>query len=491
MAVRKNPDPEPAHRQPDAAVCVELEPEAPLTVRVRLAEALRLTLSRLDQRVTEPEGGGAAIELLGWLELQLDDAPVLIVTGVNEGLVPQSITSDTFLPDHFRRALGLTDNRRRYARDLMMLEAILHSRAVVKLISGRRSGSNDPLVPSRLTLACDDQRLAAWVGTFYHAEASRAADTPLLLQPGDHSRFVIPTPQPPQQPIVSLPVTAFADYLACPYRFYLRHVLKLRAIDDAAIELDAAAFGSLAHRVLKAFGQAEVRDATDPTPIAKFLSARLDALIETRFGDNPRKVVLIQRELLRRRFGALAVWQARQRADGWRIQPEWVELDVEAKLHVDGQPFAITGRIDRIDAHRQLGFRVIDYKTGDTGKTPEQTHRTGAKGDKQWRDLQLPLYHTLARAAGVDGPIELGYVNVPKDLDSVGLAPADWSDEQIADAHVKAHEVVRNIRGGVFWPPAEPPAYEDGLEGICMDQCSDRAAVIAAQIEALKPRPGT
>lgn len=468
----------------------ELDPESTLTPRVHLAEALRLMLARLSNSVAEPEGGGSAIELLGWLELQLDDAPVLIVTGVNEGLVPQSVTSDAFLPDHFRRALGLTDNRRRYARDLMMLEAILHSRPIVKLISGRRSASGDPLVPSRLTLACADERLAGWVGTFYDSHAGVTTSAPLLLQPGSRSGFVMPTPQPPAEPITSLPVTAFAAYLACPYRFYLKHVLKLREVDDAAVELDGATFGSLAHRVLSTFGQADVRDATDPQEIAAFLSNTLDTLIATRFGAEPRAAVRIQQEQLRRRLGALAVWEAQRSEAGWRIAPEWIELDAKAELCVDDQPLTITGRIDRIDSHPELGFRIIDYKTGDTAKEPEQTHRTGPRDNRQWRDLQLPLYHTLARAIGVAGPIELGYVILPKDLSAVGFAAAGWSDQQIDDAHSKAHEVVRSIRGGVFWPPADPPRYDDGLAGICMDQCSDRAEVITWQTEALGPKGG-
>ena len=468
----------------------ELEPEAPLTVRVSLAEALQLTVARLPERATEPQGGGAAIELLGWLELQLDDAPVLIVTGVNEGAVPQSVTGDAFLPDHLRRVLGLTDNRRRYARDLMMLEAIRHSRPVVKLISGRRSGSDHPIVPSRLTLACADNRLAAWVSAFYDGQTDGVAEAPLLMQPGERSRFVIPTPQPPAEPLTSLPVTAFAPYLVCPYRFYLRYILKLRSVDDAAVELDGATFGNLAHRVLKAFGQSEVRGATDPRPIEAFLSEQLDAITEASFGRQPRKAVLLQRELLRRRFAVLAAWQAGQSEEGWRIEPQWVELDAQAELHVDGRPFVITGRIDRIDAHPEHGYRIIDYKTGEAGRTPEQTHRTGPKDARRWCDLQLPLYHTLVRATGVAGRLQLGYLNVPKRLDAVEFVAADWSDDQIAEAHEVAHEVVRGIRDGVFWPPADPSRYADGLEGICMDQSSDRAAVIAAQIEAVKPRGG-
>ena len=464
----------------------ELGRDEPITPEVTLAEAIQLLLSQLAERSITPEGGRSAIELLGWLELQLDDAPVLIVTGVNEGLVPQSINSDPFLPDHFRSVLGLADNRRRYARDLMMLEAIRHSRRAVRLISGRRSGDNNPLMPSRLTMACDDDRLPEWVNTFYQGDNHDDVRPPSLLEPGTTSRFVIPIPEPPDGPITSLSVTAFAKYLACPYRFYLNYVLKLHTIDDKAVELDGATFGSLAHRVLKAFGEADVRDSKDHKQIHAFLSDRLDALVGKTFGDKPRTAVLLQRELLRRRFEAFAVWQANECQEGWRINPKWVEAKASAELTVDGQPLSVVGRIDRIDRHQELGYRIIDYKTGDNAKTPQNTHQAGPKDDKEWIDLQLPLYETLAGTLGVVGRIELGYVNVPKDLIKAGLAPADWTGEQIADAHDKAHEIIRQIRNGVFWPPGNPPMYDDGLAGICMDHCTDRTEVIDAQMKVIE-----
>ena len=46
------------------------------------------------------------------------------------------------------------------------------------------------------------------------------------------------------EPVTELPVTAFRDYLTCPFRFYLRRILKLQAADDSAAELDGAQFGS-------------------------------------------------------------------------------------------------------------------------------------------------------------------------------------------------------------------------------------------------------
>ena len=67
-------------------------------------------LSQIEGESIPPPADAAAIELLGWLELPWDDASALIITGLNEGIVPKSRRGDMFLPDALRRRLHLEDN---------------------------------------------------------------------------------------------------------------------------------------------------------------------------------------------------------------------------------------------------------------------------------------------------------------------------------------------------------------------------------------------
>ena len=65
----------------------------------------------------------------------------------------------------------------------------------------------------------------------------------------------------------------------------------------------------------------------------------------------------------------------------------------------------VTGRIDRIDHHPDLGWRLIDFKSSDSGTTPDKAHR---KSDR-WIDLQLPLYRGLhaARLPGSPDAVDI------------------------------------------------------------------------------------
>lgn len=464
----------------------ELENTPDLAPNVTASQAIAITLSQLSGQTIPEEGsssgGGGAIELLGWLELALDDAPAIIVTGLNEGLIPQSRTDDAFLPDHVRSALGLEDNRRRYARDLFILRAICANRekdGFVALISGRRNIDNEPLMPSRLVLSCDEEKLPKRVEHFYgDDEASHGA--PLLLtKPGRDTFCDILIPPPDKQlgrTINRLSVTALRAYIADPYRFYLSHVLGLETIEDSASEMDGGQFGNVAHDVLKVFGRSDVRDSEDAEQIANFLSGHLDRVIAKQYGSSGGSVAIrLQAEQLRFRLDRFAQWQAAQVRDGWRILPDLVERKYEAPFSFDGETITLSGKIDRIDKHADGGYRVLDYKTGDAGKWPNETHRRS----NEWIDLQLPLYKLLAELEfDYMKPVQLGYILLPKQQNQIGLAMANWDGNMIDRAFAKAREVVAAIREGKFWQPQRAPRWSDGLDRICLDRCIDRKRII-------------
>jgi hypothetical protein len=439
---------------------------------------MKMIVAQLAGQFASPPSGTPAIEMLGWLELHLDDAPVMIITGMNEGCVPQIVRHHPFLPDQVRGALGLADSRRVDARDAAMLEAMRRARPTLRLITARRTAAGDPLAPSRLLLACDADRLPQWVTAFYDQTDAPAGPAPLLIAPGRDS-FVIPVPQPPEKPLDKLSVTALGDYIACPYRFYLKHVLRLEMMNDHAVEMDALAFGNLAHDVLGAFGKSAHRDSDNVDVVAGYLAERLDDEVTRRFGRRPRTAIIVQRQLLKRRLETFAAWQTDQVRAGWRIDPDGVERKMEMTLDIDGKPFTIHGRVDRIDRHERLGTRIVDYKTGDSAHTPEQMHRArDPRGEPQWTQLQLPLYHAMARDSGVVGYIELGYINLPKQPSRMALEAASWDDDELAGARELAVRIVRDIRAGRFFPPGDPPRFEDGYEGICMDHVAQRDRIM-------------
>jgi hypothetical protein len=448
---------------------------------VSAGEALRWTLSQLDGEAVPPPPNEEAVELLGWLELPLDDAPALVVTTFNEGYVPQSSSADAFLPNGFRTALGLVDSDRLYARDAYAVSVVAASRESVHWITARRDAENNPLAPSRLLFAASEKEIPARAMRFFSPLAEAPVRAPLIgadVPAPKQSRLCLVSPRREVELPKRLKVTQFRDYLACPYRFYLRHILGLRAASDLAEELAANAFGNVLHRVLERFGAEEgVRDSREPKTIFDFLNDELNLAIGVRYGAKQRLPAIdLQVEQMRARLRGFAEWQARHRASGWRIILSETTDDETAKTNdaevdVDGQPFLLGGRIDRIDQHEGSGeYLVLDYKTGDRADTPEQVHRRRRAGVPCWVDLQLPLYRHLAEHWGYHGAKQLGYIVLPRKADEAGHRLAVWRPDDLESADETMCAVVRGIRNAVFWPPADPPAYDDDFTPLCQDR---------------------
>ncbi len=485
-----------------------------LSPRLSAAEAMRYTLDQLTGELLPAPHKEAAIEMLGWLDLTLDDAPALLVTSFNEGLIPSSIAADIFLPNELRRRLGLADNDRRYARDAYALCSLLASREDVTLIVAKRDSESNPMPPSRLLFATDEATIAVRAKRYFSPLAAalqphplvpheRPADEPSSLvessqlsltfgeettshaarkgqrgkrrteQPAvapSRKEFLVPRPAPLSEPITALNVTSFKEYLACPYRFYLKRVLKLDVVDDAAAELDASRFGTLMHDVLEEFGQnPEGREWKDADKVQLLLEAILDDEVRKRHGAHPLPAVSVQVEQVRYRLKNFAQWQADWVAQGWRIKyTETNEFKERPYIEVDGQPMYLRARLDRVDFNaRKKEWYILDYKSGEAGDTPDKIHRP----DGEWHDLQLPLYRLLAKFLGVEGKIRLGYILLPKDIGRIGLAPAEWTDAELEQALDTARYVVRRVRRQEFWPPApEPPPFSDDFAAICQDR---------------------
>ena len=419
-----------------------------------------------------------AIELAGWLDLALDDAPVMAVTGMNDENVPTAEIGHQFLPNELCKKLEILDNDRRFARDCYSLLVITSVRNHYQLIAGRRDNQGEPLKPSRLLFADDHQTAARRAKAFFSYKGE--ADSRFWLTDDANcpptQRFEIPPAINPA-PINEVSVTKFREYIKCPYRFYLRHVLRLETIDDQWRELDGGKFGDLTHNVLEAFGKSDCRDSTDAVGIYHFLSDQLNTLADSLVGKTRLPAVRIQIEQLRLRLERFSEQQAQRRHEGWRIVS--TEEMLVHEFDVDGSPFRIRGKIDRVDLHEITNqIAVWDYKSSDKGEPPDSLHY--AKRDREWKDLQLPLYrHLVKEVAAVAGSdfsnIIMGFILLPKNLDDVGFYPASWSAEQLVSADETACRIIRDLRQAVFWPPnPHPPQYSEDLAAICHDNVFEK-----------------
>ncbi len=419
---------------------------------------------------------GRVIDVQGWLELFHEPGKHLILCGMNEGKVPARSGGEPWLSEASRDLLGLIKDEDRAARDAFLYRSMLAARCHggrVDVICGKTGAGGESLLPSRLLLAAERNELPARVTTLFREieppDASLRWEKDFVWKPRQAT--------PPQR----LNVTSLRDYLACPFRYYLKHVLKMQASGAGRREWNARDFGTVAHEVLERWGRdTEARESTNPESIHDWLSAELDRVVLEWFGKHVPLAIRIQTEALRQRFVWLSEVQAKNRLDGWQV------VDVERKVELPVGDALIVAKIDRIDQNQETGrLRVLDYKTGKVDdvakahrkKLSESTllplhlsrecpavyegEEKGKSAEFLWQNLQLPLYASALVKRGETMPTPCYF--------SLGATAADveiheWGDFEMADldaAQACADWVAGQIAAGVFWPPAEKVMYDD------------------------------
>jgi len=452
----------------------ELSSEVINRLSIEKENALGLLLQRLAAQRYYVERKGAFIDLEGWLELPWNSAHLLIVTGMNEGFVPDGHVSDVFLPDTLRKQLRLRSDADRLARDTYLMQELIESRQKegrVAFLVGKTGASRDPLKPSRLLFRCGDaeliQRARQLFGDPGDQQDSYPPTISFRLQAGPPADVRAERITPSR-----LSVTKFRDYLKCPFRFYLKNILGMEELDDQKAEMDALDFGSLVHDVMHNMARSdEMSRCEDRLKLSEFLCSEADHWAIERFGHPLPLQIRIQLDAAKQRLRAAA------RVQAGLVKEDWQILDSEVRIEAELASMRISGRIDRIDRHMKTGqIRILDYKTSDNPQKPDEAHFGSVKDEvadymlvdvdgkqKRWTDLQLPLYRILLpKEKYNENNIELGYFNLPRATDGTRVAVwEDLNDELVGSATACAERIVEDIRNRRFWPPVERVQYDD------------------------------
>ena len=441
-------------------------------------EAFEMLAESVRSARVSSERGDTVLDLQGWLEISYDPADHLILAGMHEECVPEGTADDVFLPDSLRDQLGLRDMRARFARDAFILHAALQSRAEhgrVDAVVSRFNNAGEARKPSRLLMKQTGQELAALVSHLFNESPSDAPNRGAwardwqLKVPELENRYA-------GEGAINISPSAIKDYLDCPFRFFLKRIVKMKTYDASKREMDALDFGKLCHHVLDVFGADEaVRDSSDASEIESYFTEHLDALMQQRYGKNLPLPLMVQLESARERLRAFAGIQAADRANGWCI------VETEYKVGPNGDHWQIadhpvTMAIDRIDRHEDgKQWRVWDYKTSGKAKQPGKAHfRTWCEAENRpqlgdlagtaktqlgWAEVQLPMYAAFAQQRFDTGELpQVGYINLPRAISDVAFAPWHKFDQSVLEHAMSwAEAAVEKIRAGDFAQAAHYP----------------------------------
>jgi ATP-dependent helicase/nuclease subunit B len=255
----------------------------------------------------------------------------------------------------------------------------------------------------------------------------------------------------PVAPLALIPrrvsVSAYASLVACPYRFFARHVLGLGEMDEVSEEMGKSDYGALVHRVLERFHERHPRisDLAEDKALSA-LQGCVAEVFATAVEDN--FLAIGWRLRWEKRLSAYLDWQRENEAKGWY----WAEAETRVSRVLpleDGASVELYGRIDRIDRvqGKDSGALLLDYKT--QAAKPIR--------DRLKDDVQLPVYALLqgdaAQAAYVALDDERIMAVAAGDEEGALMAAAQAQGERLQTAF-------NAMRAG-----AKLPAH--GVDGVC------------------------
>jgi ATP-dependent helicase/nuclease subunit B len=345
----------------------------------------------------------------------------------------------------------------------------------IEIFCSKTDAQGKFLVPSRLLLRATGEELAHRVAALF-ADVP-PADSQLHWQADWEWQPRIAAVAPEKEGVRVLSITALRDYIACPYRFYLKHGLRMNQREGERGEWNHRDFGNVIHDILETWGNDHAaRDLDSATALTDYWHELLAQWIEKRYGPRPNLALKIQSAALRQRLAWLADAQAQHRAEGWQV------LHVEKDFRLSMPLITLSGKVDRIDYHPATdAYMMWDYKTGKvddkvrnshlknvTAKTTLPPHLANdgrllvpaEKGkSQQWINLQLPLYAAAGLTPKAPG---VGYIAVGDARDKVFFKEWENFDAAITQcARDCAEMLTERIAANVFWPPNEKVKYHD------------------------------
>ena len=378
--------------------------------------------------VRRPYGGHPRIFVWGLLEARLQQADLMILGGMNEGVWPSLPAPDPWLAPRIRRTLGLPGLELRTGLAAHEFMSALGAPRVL-LTRARRDGRS-PTVASRLWL-----RLQAMTGGMTRDQ--RLERLALAL---DASDAVAPAQRPaPRPPLAARPrriaVTDLDRLNADPFAYYAKAILKLRAIDPVDAEQHAAWKGTAVHEVLERWYK---EDDCDPAK----LIPRAEALLD--HGDIHAMLRALWKPRLMEAIGWIVGEVEKDRAAGRTP----LAAEIAGETIIDG--VTLQGKADRIDALPDGRLAIVDYKTG---KAPSN------KAVEEGFSLQLGLLALIAQAGGFPGikaePGAHEYWSLAKDKTGFGKRSAP--DKTIGPEAFLLHARRNFVEAAAKWLTGDDP----------------------------------
>ncbi|PTT01655.1 ATP-dependent nuclease subunit B [Pedobacter sp. HMWF019] len=392
-----------------------LEEHLPQLQQIREVSFVLSLMQKAIQGISVPLTGEPlqGIQVMGLLESRSLDFERIYILGVNEGLLPQTSVSPSFIPDSIRRAYGLPVLENQDAISAYMFYRLMQRSEKVSLVYNAQADDTNTGEPTRFL-----RQLEYESGyTFNYLEHKQSIRTEKRMHVEvKKDEKVMAVLNKYLNGEVGLSASALTSYINCPLQFFYKYIAKIEEPKEISENLEANYIGSILHFVMETFYQdlmeeggavtqeriAQKRKEVPALAVRGFAQVMYENQHHQVVHNGMQKVVLAIVE----EYAALILDYDEQQAPFEVLAMEKKD-QVEFKFSLKGQEKKIIlhGIIDRIDRRNGI-TRIVDYKTGsDNLRFSSLEDVFDTNGNKQNKALVQTLFYTYVfeQANGLQG----------------------------------------------------------------------------------------
>ncbi|MDP3314315.1 PD-(D/E)XK nuclease family protein [Lutibacter sp.] len=382
------------------------------------------------------------LQLMGMLETRALDFETVIISSVNEGVLPNSKNNSSFIPFDIKKHFNMPTYQEKdaifsYHFQRLLLRAkniyLIYSTETDNYGSGEKSRFLTQLL---VRFPLIEKLIVGSIVTPNESqlmEISKTDDIILKLK---------------ELVIKGLSPSKIATYIYNPIRFYEQHILEIKEEDEVEETIAANTMGTIIHEVLETLYKPHINKFVSIEKIED-MQLQIDALLKINFKQyykkgayNSGKNKLIF-EVCKNHISRFLIMEKQLLKQGKQLKIIALEAPLSVDISIKGiaDPIKFKGIVDRIDELDGV-TRIIDYKTGKVIDRDLKMADFSVMGTdyKYTKALQVMLYAYMyaSQKNGNISDFEAGVISF-KNLNN-GFLKMNFSEKNGVKDHVISEE---------------------------------------------------
>ena len=307
----------------------------------------------------------SGLQLMGMLETRVLDFETVILTSVNEGVLPAGKSDNSFIPFGVKKEVGLPTYQEKDAIFSYHFYRLLQRAKNIYLLYNTESDQYGSGEQSRFISQLEINNIADI--TKFVISPKNVVTTTNLKQIVKSTAVIDRLLELAQK---GLSPTSLTNYIYNPIAFYHQKVLKVKETDEVEETIAANTLGTIIHKTLEAFYlpfKGKFIKVEDVNNMKKKIALEVKKWFQTEYknGDISSGKNLLIYSVAKQFVLNFLNQELNILKEGKQLKILQLEYDLKSVLTVEGLDFPINfiGQADRIDELDGV-IRIIDYKTG-------------------------------------------------------------------------------------------------------------------------------